>query len=301
MYHPLLTTFIEAADCGSFSRAAKKLYISPTAVMKQMNQLESLLGLILIERTSHGIRLTEAGNAIYKDARFMISYSENAVEKARKLRCAKDYVLRVGTSLLNPCKVFMDLWTQISDKVPRYKIQIVPFEDRHENILSVIGKLGQTLDFIVGACDSSLWLNRCNYLPIGEYQKCVAVPAGHPLASKKCLKADDLHGETLMMVSRGDSAHNDELRDFLEAEHPQIHLEDAGYFYDIDVYNRCEQQGYLLLNLECWKDVHPSLVTLPVEWGFTLPYGLLYPMHPDQRILEFLEVLKGSLPQESEV
>lgn len=41
MYNPLLTAFVCAADCGSFTKAAEKLYLSPTAVMKQINTLES--------------------------------------------------------------------------------------------------------------------------------------------------------------------------------------------------------------------------------------------------------------------
>lgn len=36
MYNHLLDTFLVVADCGSFTKAAEKLYISPTAVMKQM-------------------------------------------------------------------------------------------------------------------------------------------------------------------------------------------------------------------------------------------------------------------------
>lgn len=39
MYNPLLDTFIAVSDCGSFTKAAETLYISPTAVMKQMNAL----------------------------------------------------------------------------------------------------------------------------------------------------------------------------------------------------------------------------------------------------------------------
>ena len=54
MYNPLLTTFITVTDCGSFSKAAERLYISPTAVMKQMNSLETHLNLTLIERTPSG-------------------------------------------------------------------------------------------------------------------------------------------------------------------------------------------------------------------------------------------------------
>ena len=37
MYNPLLDTFLAVADCGSFTKAADKLFISPTAVMKKMN------------------------------------------------------------------------------------------------------------------------------------------------------------------------------------------------------------------------------------------------------------------------
>ncbi len=51
MYNHMLDTFIAVADCGSFTKAAERLYISPTAVMKQMNALESHLDLKLIERT----------------------------------------------------------------------------------------------------------------------------------------------------------------------------------------------------------------------------------------------------------
>lgn len=42
MYNPQLETFIRAADAGSFNKAAEESYITPTAVIKQINLLESL-------------------------------------------------------------------------------------------------------------------------------------------------------------------------------------------------------------------------------------------------------------------
>ena len=45
MVHPLLNTFLAVAESGSFTKAAEKLYITPTAVMKQMNALEEHLNL----------------------------------------------------------------------------------------------------------------------------------------------------------------------------------------------------------------------------------------------------------------
>lgn len=77
MYNPLLMTFLAVADCGSFTKASERLYISSTAVMKQINALEQHLELKLVERTSAGIRLTPAGEVIYRDAKFMIDYSKN--------------------------------------------------------------------------------------------------------------------------------------------------------------------------------------------------------------------------------
>lgn len=68
MFNSQLTTFVSVADCGSFTKASDTLFITPTAVMKQVNALESHLNLKLIERTTHGVRLTPAGDVIYKDA-----------------------------------------------------------------------------------------------------------------------------------------------------------------------------------------------------------------------------------------
>ena len=51
MYNPLLNTFLAVADCGSFTKAADHLYISSTAVMKQINALEQHLELKLVDRT----------------------------------------------------------------------------------------------------------------------------------------------------------------------------------------------------------------------------------------------------------
>jgi len=35
--------------------------------------------------------------------------------------------------------------------------------------------------------------------------------------------------------------------------------------------------------LDIWKDVHPSIVTIPMEWGYTIPYGIVYAKQPDDR------------------
>jgi len=289
MYNPLLDTFIAVSDCGSFTKAAETLYISPTAVMKQMNALESHLGIKLTERTPTGIKLTAAGEIIYRDAKFMMDYSKKSVSEAKATEYSYETTFCVGTSLLNPAKPFMDIWYRVNKKFPDYKLHLVPFEDDHKGVLSEIEKLGEKFDFLIGVCDSKAWLSLCNFTPLGRYKKMIAVSREHPLAKKKRLDIEDLYGETLMMVRKGDSGVNDFLRSDLEKNHPQIKIEDTPQFYDLSVFNRCAETGNVLLTIECWQDVHPGLVSIPVNWDYSIPYGLLYSLNAPDDVKRFVE------------
>ena len=293
MYNPLLDTFLAVADCGSFTKAADKLFITPTAVMKKMNVLEAHLNLKLIDRTPSGVDLTPAGKVIYRDAKFIMDYSKKSVAAANAATLDYDTTFCVGTSLLNPAKPFMDLWYKINQSFPDYKLHLVPFEDNHDGILSEIKKLGEKFDFLIGVCDSKAWLSICSFLPLGRYKKMVAVSRDHRLAEKKQINIEDLHGETLMMVGRGDSGVNDFIRNDLEKNHPQIHIEDTPQFYDLSVFNRCAESGNILLTIECWQDVHPGLISIPVNWDYSIPYGLLYSTNADKDVLKLVETARS--------
>lgn len=292
MFNHHLTAFVSAVDCGSLTKAAEKLHLTPTAVMKQINSLESHIGVKLIERTSQGVRLTPAGEAIYKDATFLFDFSRRSIENAKQIANVQDKTFRVGISLLNPAKPFMDLWYKVSNQFPDYKLHLVPFEDDHEGILAEIEQLGRKFDFLLGVCDSKRWLDRCHMLPLGRYKKTCAVSRDHPLATKQRLELSDLYGRTLMMVKEGDSYTNDRLRHDLKTNHPAIRIEDTAHFYDMSVFNRCAETDNVLLLMECWEDVHPGLVSIPVNWDYSLPYGLLYPLHPTEDVTRFVHAVK---------
>lgn len=292
MYNPLLNTFSAVADCGSFTKAADRLFISPTAVMKQINSFEAHLNLKLIERTPTGVRLTPAGKVIYNEAKTVIAYSNKAVAKARAETLNYNTTFCVGTSMLNPAKPFMDLWYKVNKDFPDYKLHLVPFEDNHEGILSEIKNLGEKFDFLIGVCDSKAWLSLCNFTPLGQYKKMVAVSREHRLAAKNEIDITDLYGETLMMVAKGDSGVNDFIRNDIEINHPQIYIEDTPQFYDLSVFNRCAETGNVLLTIECWQDVHPGLVSIPVNWDYSIPYGLLYSFSADKDVLKLVEKMK---------
>lgn len=95
-----------------------------------------------------------------------------------------------------------------------------------------------------------------------------------------------------MMVKKGDSGTNDFIRNDLEKNHPEINIEDTPQFFDLSVFNRCAETGNVLLTIECWQDVHPGLVTIPVNWDYSIPYGLLYSKEAPDDVLEFVDAVR---------
>lgn len=296
MNYPMLETFLAAAECRSFTKAAAKLYLSPTAVMKQINAMESETGVRLFDRKRSGVTLTAGGKILYDSAVFIRDYAEKSIAQAKDAMESESRTLCVGTSLLNPAKPFMDLWYQYNADFPDYRLHLVPFEDSHEGILSEIALLGEKFDFLIGVCDSRAWLSRCSFLQLGTYRKMVSVSREHPLAGRKLLQLSDLYGQTLMMVPEGDSGTNDFIRHDLQLNHPQIHIEDTPQrFYDLGVFNTCAETGKVLLTIECWQDVHPGLVTIPVAWDYRIPYGLLYSKNPSPDAARFVRAVREGL------
>ena len=84
----------------------------------------------------------------------------------------------------------------------------------------------------------------------------------------------------------------DEIRGYLLTEHQEIQIKAVFHQYNIEVFNRCEENGAVLLTLDGWKDVHPSLVTIPVDWEYTMPYGMLYPRKPSNSVQLFVRTLQ---------
>ena len=61
-----IKTFQEIVEAGSFSKAAKKLYTSPSAITKRMNWLEDAVNAPLLMRSTRQLSITEAGQTLYE-------------------------------------------------------------------------------------------------------------------------------------------------------------------------------------------------------------------------------------------
>ena len=291
MYNPQLETFLCVAEAGSFNKAAERLYISPPAVIKQINLLEESLDLQLFVRTHRGLQLTEAGKSLQQDTRYVIQYCKDSVTRARNAMQESTDVIRIGTSPMTPAQVLVELWPQLQQDCPTTKFQLVPFDNTLENAREILANLGQNIDVVAGVFDETMLnLRKCDGLEISREPICCAVSIHHPLARKDKLTVQDLYGEKLMLMHREWSHYVDMLRDDLWKNHPQIQIVDFD-FYDVSVFNQCENNSCVLMAVEKWRYVHPLLKILPVEWSYTIPYGLLHSRTPSPAVQRFLRAV----------
>ena len=295
MYNPLLDTFCRTAELGSFAKTAYALSCSTVAVMNQINALEAHLGLTLFVRTPRGVKLTEAGQLIFQHAKRLQAESQEIIKQAKKLLQKDQVVIRVGTSILRPCRELMRLWSALDSKHSPFQISIIPFDDAPEAMLKMMLTLGHDIDCFMSPCDAKDWKSKYTVYPLGYYPCRLAVPRQHRLATKSSLTWADLAKEKLILIPKGQSQTLDALRQDIEVNQREITIIDAPSFYDTRVFNICVEQNCLMETLDIWQDVHPGLVTLPMDWDYAIEYGIILANKAEKHVLDFVELLLDSI------
>ncbi len=94
-----LVTFATIADTGSFSAAAEKLDVSKALVTKHLADLERLLGVKLMHRTTRKLGLTAAGSVFYDRCKHVIAEAESAVHEVEQFRHAPGGHIRISAAI----------------------------------------------------------------------------------------------------------------------------------------------------------------------------------------------------------
>ncbi len=286
-----LQAFIETAQYGSFHKAADAMYITPSALIKQINALEEETGAVLFERTQRGLKLTRSGESLYQDGLVLLRDAEAAIMRAKRQNDDLDQMIRVGTSPVSPADSIASLLGKIYEKWPELKIQIVPFANTSKAVDRLFSTFGEEIDLICGVVDPvHLKYRRCAGTVTEKYPVNAAVPMYHPLARKDAIEINDLEMKDILLMSEGKMEVMDQIRNDLRTNHPDIRIHDFD-IYDSEVFNQCEQNGYVLFITEKWLQAHPTLHMVKMNWDYEVPYGLLYSCTPSLKVKRFIRCI----------
>ncbi len=292
MIHPQLLTFLSVAENGSFSKTAEAMFISPTAVMKQIDALEGRLGVTLFSRTNHGLALTEAGKSVLDDAKYLVDYTKRAAEKAREIdRRENQRSIRIGTSVMTPAKFILDIWSDIQYLAPNLKIELIPFENTPENAREILLNLGRQIDVVAGIYDDG-FREEHNFqvVHLEDKQVSFAVPLTSLLAAMRSISPEDLKQTGVMFIRKGWNVYIDNLRTV--CENAGVKITDFPFFR-LAAFNEAVKNNLPIIAIKGWENVHPLLRIVPSEVPVTVPYGIMYSPEPSKHVRKFIKAVQS--------
>lgn len=295
MYSRHIESFIEAAKAGSFTKAARELYIAPSSLIQQIDLLEQRLGIVLFERGHRGIKLTEAGESLYRDAVDIVRRSDEAVARARLIQRG-EHPVRVATSLLMKCRMLPGIWSRMIEDAPDTRIDIISLESAGVEPGNYLHGLGVSYDVMEGLYMSELYRDQCLFLELARASLCVALPRSLGATCPETVDAAMLRDLDLVLMKPGVSADYDAAHWYLAALGANRITEVP--FYTMELFADCELNKRAIVTIDLWEDIHPNLVSIPLAEPHSMPYGLIFPQRPSAQAMKLYRAAKKMATEE---
>jgi DNA-binding transcriptional LysR family regulator len=184
-----LRYFIAVAEEGSFTAGARRVHVAQQVLSTQIRQLESALGVVLLNRTARGVQLSPAGEAFLESSRSVLQAVGNAVASARNAAVALAGRLRVGLHVAASGDRPSRLLAGFAEQHPRLELALRTFELDQP----AAGLLDGSSD--VAFIRSPVTAEGIASIVVDTEERVFVLPAGHPLASRPALTLADTAGQ----------------------------------------------------------------------------------------------------------
>ena len=196
---PMVTLIqtLAVAEHLNFSHAASALGTSQSSVSARVKALENELGILLFERNTRGVRLTEAGRLFVEQIAAGIDQLDRAVKIAGMAATGECGRLRVGVHGLIPGSFLDGLLTRYRAAYPAIAVEMA--EGSARDAIMQVRAHRIDVAFLVGMFD----LPDCRSRPIWTEPLVIAIPANHRLAGQSGITWCDLADETFLVRHGG--------------------------------------------------------------------------------------------------
>ncbi|MEM1368054.1 MAG: LysR family transcriptional regulator [Cyanobacteria bacterium P01_H01_bin.15] len=210
-----LRYFSAVAEELHFGRAAERLHMTQPALSRQIQALETELGVQLFQRTKRNVQLTIAGKTFFEEARQILRHTEQAIQTTKRVARGEVGQLRLCFTASALRSVIPEIIRVFRDRYPDVQVtmnerctheQVVAFQHHQVDV-----------GFLYPPVDEKLLFSRS----IADEVWIVALPKGHPLAAQESLTLDALANEAFIL-------------------HPR---QEGAAFYD-QIIRLCEQAGF---------------------------------------------------------
>ncbi len=192
-----LKAFYYAANCGSITLAAEKLFITQPAVSMQIKALEVRFGIRLFLRKKKKLELTELGTRLFKVAKKIFALVGEAEEVLTQAKSLAPDVLMIGSTKTLVRHLLAPYISKFQESFPKVQIQIDEgssermvqsiLEDR--NHLAIVGRVPYD--------------EKIEAIPYIQDELVLLAAPGHPLCKKEPISLHELIDENLILREKG--------------------------------------------------------------------------------------------------
>jgi len=201
-----LRCFVAVAEELHFGRAAERLFMTQPPLSRQIHLLEKALGLMLFERNSRSVKLTEAGRVYYDDALRILRLSDQATDSARRVARGDAGQVSLGFTAVSGYQMVPALLCAARENLPGITVVL-----REMVSLAQVRAL-ETRAIDLGILRVQSANSGLESRPLTREPLLAALPAAHPLAKRTAkpptrrsalapVAASDLQDEPFIMYS----------------------------------------------------------------------------------------------------
>lgn len=191
-----LQAFIAVAERGSFRAAADHIHLSPPALSRRIEKLESIIGTKLFSRTTRKVELTSVGRIFLERARSAIDDLESAILGIADIAATR--VARVTVACVPSAALYFlpHVISGFSSKYPSIRIRVID-ESMSQTLQSVL--TGES-DFGIGFMNTLM--PEIEFEGIHDDPFVIAMRRDHPMSKRRSVQWSQIQNEQLISVAR---------------------------------------------------------------------------------------------------
>lgn len=197
MNNQWLQSFIMSAESGSFSKAAKKLFISTPSLVQQINLMEKELGFTVLVRNHKGVALTPAGKEFLVTVKTIQAIYQDGLEKARNIAAGCQKEIAFAFAAYQFPEYIMTLLRKLQEENSHVKIRLIDIPMSEQTAAVRHGRA----DVCLLAKPAEAYLAGLEYMELLQDTYSFCMNDKHSLAGKQKITRNDLAG---YMIVYGD-------------------------------------------------------------------------------------------------
>ncbi|MCQ6557335.1 LysR family transcriptional regulator [Paenibacillus mendelii] len=235
-----LSYFLEVAQHASFSKASQSIHLSQPTLSKMVKSLEDELGVVLLDRSTRKVVLTEAGKLVQTHAQAVINAQQQLLAAVVDLKEMRKGQFTLGLPPVIGASFFPRVIADFHQLHPDIEIQIVEEGGKRIEQLLIEGKIN--LGVIVLPVDEQLF----EAVPIVKRHLNLVLPLTHPMQHSSKVRLTDLRDEPFILFRQEFNLH-DRVKEacIREGFEPRVAYESTQWDFIYELI--CANQGISLL------------------------------------------------------